>query len=178
MSFDAVAFAMGKAGMSRDVVSALMGGGGSGTLEESGWVKELTGNAAVSGNLVDCPTGSSSTRCYIQPPDSIHPSRYFVAGDELQLAIKVIEANARCSYTVDDNSRGTSESATGLFIPSKARGYASQPGTDIVTWTFTGTMKHLYFYPTSGSGGTGSNVSCKFEVTGLKFNGETIFGKV
>ena len=183
-AFDPVAFAMGKAGASRDLVSALMGGsgggGGSGTLEESGWVKELVGTAAVSGNNISMPSGASTTRCYVQPTEELHPSRWFVDGDELVLAVKVNSTNGRCRISCDDNSKAVGASATGLFTfdVGKARGYATQPGTDVLTWTFSGTMKTFFFQPTNSSGSAVAAADADIDITGMKFNGNIIFGKV
>ena len=182
MMFDAVAFAMGAAGVSRDVVSALMGGssggGVPGSLEESGWVLSAVGKAVVTKNIIDMPTGSSATRVNIAPPTDVQASRRFVAGDELKIAFKLKSVSNRCSVTVDDNSRATATSKTGLFTFNGARGYATTTGEDVLTWAFTGTMQYVGVYPAANTGATSSNVSAEVEVTGMAFNGVTLFGKV
>ena len=184
MSFDPVAYAMGAAGANRDLVSALMGaanggggGGVPGSLEESGWVLSAVGKAVVTKNIIDMPTGDSSTRVNIAPPTDVQASRRFVAGDELKMAVKILSVSNRFSITVDDNSRGTATSKNGLFTINKARGYATETGEDVLTWTFTGTMQYVGLYP-SGSSGTSSSVSAEVEVTGMAFNGTVLFGKI
>ena len=179
MRFDPVAFAMGKAGVTRDIVSALMGGGGvPGSLEESGWVLSAVGKAVVTKNIIDMPTGNSGTRVSIAPPTDVHPNRRFVSGDELKVAVKILSVSNRCSVTVDSNSHATATSKNGLFTFSGARGYATTTGEDVLTWAFTGTMQYVAFYPSDNYGGTSSTVSAEVEVIGMAFNGNILFGKV
>lgn len=176
-AFDPVAFAMGKAGASRDLVSALMGGngggGGSGTLETSGWVKELNGGATVSGNTIDLPKNSLSVSALIAPPDSA-----FAEGDVLEISVTV---NSRSSYIrIDVNNSAATFSGpktvwkvrSGCNVQASATG-----GPEVLTWTFTGDSSQLTFRACNGSGSQYSNTG-NLSITGIKFNGTVVYGTV
>lgn len=173
MSFDAVAFAMGKAGISRDLVSALMGGGGSETLESSGWVKELNGDAAVSGNTIDLPKNSLPVSALIAPPDSA-----FASGDVLEIAVTV---NSRSSYIrIDVGS--TAATFSGPKVIWKVRSGCNVQanttgGPEVLTWTFTGASGQLTFRACNSTGSQYQN-NGNLSIAGIRYNGEIIFGKV
>ena len=184
MSFDAVAFAMGKAGASRDLVSALMGGngggGGSGTLETSGWVKSLAGDATVSGNRVTLPSGSSSHKITLSPPNA-----QFAKGDVVVIAFTVTDNSARLSVLTNDKTNGTLTSKDGYLVNNEPESefctyaHCDGLGSDVATYNFS--QKFCYsisFAPVSGSGASSRTAHAIIDITGIKYNGETIFGKV
>lgn len=182
--FDAIAFAMGKAGASRDLVSALMGGsgggGGSGSLEESGWVKTLDGGATVSGNTVDLPSGSSSHKMALSPPNA-----QFGKGDVVVIAFTVTDNSARLSVLTNNKSNGTLTSKDGYLVNNEPEsefctyGHCDGLGSDVATYNFSqNTCYSISFTPVSGSGASSRNAHAIIDITGIKYNGEHIFGKV
>ena len=178
-AFDPVAFAMGKAGASRDLVSALMGGngggGGSGTLEQSGWVKSVDGGATVNGNTVTMPSGNSSHSMNLAPSGSS-----FKAGDVVVIAITVSSIYQQLTLNAGSSTYRTMASATGLFSsPSSGSGdYCRGTGDDVLTFTMKRDRSNFNFIPTL-NGATGSaDAYATIDITGIRYNGETIFGKV
>lgn len=182
MNFDPVAFVMGKAGVSRNVLSALMagdgGGGVSGNLETSGWWTK-GGLATVVGNTVNFPAGSTNTDLEIKPPTDIDANRRFHAGDVLELAIKVNEVSKRLYAQPSTNSNATLSIKNNVFVvDAGGMAHAESAGSDVLTWTFKGTVQYLRFSARSQSSSASSVQSANFEITGMKFNGNVIYGKV
>lgn len=184
MNFNPIAFAMGNKGISVDVLSSLMavdgGGGVPGSLETSGWCV-VNGKATVTGNNANMPAGTTATRIDISPPVNVSSgsNHYFYSGDKLEMAIKVTAVSNRCSFGSYDDSKGTAKSKTGLFtFTSNTQGYTTQIGSDVITWEFTGTERYIRLFPAGNSGGTSSAAYASVEITGIKFNGTVIYGKV
>lgn len=185
MSFDPVAYALGLAGASRNVVSALIGaagGGGeaSGTLEESGWVKEIGAKSSVSGNVIDLGAGSVQHTVKLAPPESIRAGRTFESGDVLVIAVKITSVSGALEFKPNSNTVGVLASATGLFSVNgtSARGSAAGLGSDVLTLTFSAQAMEVRFTPLNASGYSVAEAYATCEITGLSFNGTTIFGKV
>lgn len=176
-AFDPVAFAMGKAGVSRDLLSALMGGGGGGVpgdLETSGWAT-VQANAAVNGNNVDIASGSTSSRVTILPPrGTIHDTATFEKGDVLRLAIKINAVSHRLQMNYSNAAATHIESKSGLFTGN----YAAATGSDVLTLSFTNRVQYLRFEARGSSGGTSSTDTANFDITGLEINGTVIYGKI
>lgn len=178
MSFDAVAFAMGKAGASRDLVSALMGGnggGGSGTLEESGWVKSLDGGATLKGNTVTLPSGDVSHNMTLAPAGSS-----FKNGDVVVIAITVSSNYQQLTLNAGSSTYRTMTSATGLFAsPSSSSGdYCRSTGDDVLTFTMKRDRSNFSFAPTLNGASGSADAYATISITGIKYNNELIFGKV
>ena len=174
--FDAVAFAMGKAGMSCDVVSALMGGnggGGSGTLEESGWVKSLGGGATVSGNRLTIPSGDVFHNASIAPPGAS-----FAVGDEVVIAFTVIDNYQRLNINAGGKSTVNMTDTTGYVKREQYGDYCLATGSDVVTYSYIKAQNNIEFKPVFNNGGGTANAYATIDITGMKFNGELIFGKV
>ena len=182
MGFDPVAFAMGKAGLSRDVLSALIGGSGGGgvvpgSLEESGWVNYKYGNITVNGNEVVISTGNKSTSMQMRPPDA----KKFVSGDVLQLAITV-KSLTRINFAEDGSTNVTATSKTGLFVhrwsPPNGEMYCTTTGDDVLTLSFAADSASITINAVSSSGSTSTSAHATFDITGIKLNGTVIYGKV
>lgn len=175
-AFDAVAFAMGKAGMSRDVVSALMGGnggGGSGTLEESGWVKQIEGSATVSGNRITLSSGNVTHSVRLAPPDAS-----FAVGDELVVALTVVENWQQLNISGMGTSKANMTITTGFVQRSTYNEYCRGTGNDVITWTMKKTSNYFYFSPVTNTSGGSEDAYATIDITGIKYNGTVIFGKV
>lgn len=175
--FDAVAFAMGKAGMSRDVVSALMGGngggGGSGTLEESGWVKKLEGGATVSGNRLTLPSGSTSHNAIIAPPGA-----KFVVGDEVVIAFTIVDNWQQLNISSGGQSTVSMTDTTGLVQRSQYNDYCRGTGSDVVTYKYLKNQTQIGFLPVMNGSSGSADAYATIDITGIKYNGTLIFGKV
>ena len=144
-----------------------------GTLETCGWISQTRGNPTIAGNSV--AFASSSDGFYIKPPASVRESQQFLANDVLRLKIKVSE-NADRLYFYDTQSRSfTVESQTELFTFNNGwvntYAYTEQTGTDILTITFTGNNEYgiIHVY---------SRAASQFEICGMEFNGEMVFGSM
>ena len=177
-AFDPVAFAMGKAGASRDLVSALMGGnggGGSGTLESSGWVKSLDGGATVKGNTVTLPSGSTSHSMVLAPAGST-----FKNGDVIVIAITVSSNYQQLTLNAGSGTYRTMTSATGLFSsPSSGSGdYCRSTGDDVLTFTMKRDRSDFSFIPTLNGASGSADAYATIDITGIKYTGEIIFGTV
>lgn len=179
-AFDPIAFAMGKAGASRDLVSALMGGNGGGgvpgDLETSGWVLELGANTTVVGNVITLAVGDYNHHCYLAPPESVRAGRTFEAGDVLIMAVKITDVFQQLQARANSVSVGAMTSATGLFTGNGTtmNRKASETGSDVLTWTFTNQATGARLAPLPSD--KTSYATC--EITGLSFNGTVIFGTV
>lgn len=178
-AFNPVAFAMGKAGASRDLVSALMGGngggGGSGTLESSGWVKELAGTAAVSGNAIDIPAGNVNSAVALA-----NPGGAFVSGDELVIAVTTKSMLKRLNVYLISTPRNASWSCVNNLYKQQNYGsiYTISIGSDTITWNFTGNITQVSIYPATTTGSTSQNAYATLDITGIKYNGTVIYGTV
>ena len=198
MNFDPVAFALGPQGVAvatqgnsdgggasvaAAVVSSLIneGGGGGVTLETSGWVSEINANATVTGNVVDLPTGSTSTSIKIQPPESVNPNRKFAKDDVFKIKIKVtvISGNARLLVGLT-STQGTLTGETGAFTidPAWLYAYATSVCEDELTWTFSRDNDYVKVNMNTNTGSTSAYTSGTCEIVGMSLNGETIYGKV
>lgn len=178
MGFDAVAFAMGKAGASRNLLSALMGGGSGGgggvTLETSGWVRKLNGNASVSGNVITLSSGSSSHSVQISPPGAS-----FAVGDEVVIAFTVKDNYKQININTGGNkSNTTMTSATGYTMRTSTYDYCRETGNDVLTYAFNKAVTYVSFSPTVIGGGGSADAYATIDITGIKYNGTTIFGRV
>lgn len=185
MSFDPVAYAMGKAGMTRSVLSALMagdggGGGVPGSLAECGWAYKIYSKTTVSGNIVTFPSKDLSGYLAIRPP----VAKKWVAGDIFEIAIKVTESHQRTYIYVDSTTNASVQSKTGLFSPlsagwSSAITDADATGEDVLTFTYKGNSNFMRFQPVpTNTTERNSDSYGTIEITGMKFNGTVIYGKV
>lgn len=185
MSFDPVAFAMGKDGISRgNVISSLMGGGSGGggttTLEESGWIKALGASAEVSGNVVTLKAASGHT-IDIAPPESVRATKRFEPGDTVEISLTVTKNYRRFSGFSDQNKSSTVVSATDYMVPSgnsAMTGTWGPLGSDTLTFSVVSNSNYIRFNPVGNDGATSSSAYATFEVTGLRFNGVIVFGTI
>lgn len=176
-AFDPIAKAMGKAGASRDLVSALMGGsgggGGSGTLEQSGWVKSLSGGATVSGNRVTLPSGSDTHNIQISPPGA-----KFAIGDEVTIAFTVVENWQRVTISWGGQTTASMTSKTGFVQRRQYNDYCDGTGSDVVTYSYLKAYNNGSFSPSTSTGSGSADAYATIDITGIKYNGTLIFGKV
>lgn len=156
------------------------GGGGGGTLETSGWVKSLDGGATVSGNTVDLPSGSSSHKMTLSPPNA-----QFEKGDVVVIAFTVTDNSARLNVLTNNKSNGTLTSKDGYLVNNEPEsefctyGHCDGLGSDVATFNFSQNFSYnINFSPVSSSGASSRNAHAIIEITGIRYNGETIFGKV
>lgn len=184
MNFDPVAFAMGKAGLSRNVLSALMagdgGGGVPGSLAECGWAYNIKSKTTVSGNIVTFPSRDLSGYLAIRPP----VAQKWAAGDIFEIAIKVVESYRRTYIYVDSTTNASVQSKTGLFSRlspswSSVITDADETGEDVLTFIYKGNSNFMKFHPVPINTTERNTYSYgTIEITGMKFNGTLIYGKV
>lgn len=178
--FNPLAYALGKKGAPIDLMSSLMGGnggggGGSGTLEKSGWVKQLNEGATVSGNTIDIPAGNVNSSVALA-----NPGGAFVSGDELVIAVTTKSMLKRLNVYLVSTPRNASWSCVNNLYSQYNYGsiYTFSIGSDTITWKFTGNITQVSIYPATTTGSTSQTAYASLEITGIKYNGETIFGKV
>lgn len=174
MGIDILSYALGKA--------AGGGGGGGKTLQSSGWVKSYDAFAEIDGNVVTLKSGSTSHDLRVAPPSLVRGSARFEPGDVFVIAFTVKEVSGRAALNMTNSSNWTAESATALMTVSGGNTYTKETGSDVLTFTFSATSSwtaELNFHPSKASDGSSyANSSAVIEVTGMKFNGTVIFGKV
>ena len=187
MNFDPVAYAMGKAGAGRDLLSALMGeanggGGGGVTLETSGWIYSQGTKTTVSGNTVIMAAGSTSHDLVLRVPAALRESQKFVSGDTFILKLNVLEISNRLQIYPSTQWGGTVQRETGVFaLAYKGATWVhddNKTGVEKLTWSFTADTDNIPIVPTAGTGAASSTVYATIEVIGMSFNGDVIFGEV
>jgi len=151
-----------------------------GSLEESGWVTNLgdSRDTLIENEIKFYGSVQASHIMEFKPPvDSTHPSGYFIAGDELEINISVLnnpynQAEFDMGPFVLGN-RHSFHSETGLFSRWTNDWFrAHGTGEDVLTFTWNsrtesnGTLRFI--------GVAGETVV----INGMKFNGKTIYGTI
>lgn len=174
MSFDVESFLMGKA--------TAGGGGGTITLQNSGWVLSYDAYSEINGNTVTLKTGSTSHDLRVAPPSIVRGSANFLPGDVFKIAFAVTDVSGRACLNMASAANWTVTSDTELMTISNGNTYTKTAGSDVLTFTFTaesGYSSYLSFHPSKGSDGSASSSSsATYEVTGMSFNGTVICGSV
>ena len=173
MGIDILSYAMGK---------AAGGGGGAKTLFSSGWIKSYGSYTECEGNSVEFKTGSSTAHnLFLAPPANVARDGSFPKNSVCKIAVKVNAINPRLNVRSYSTASGnTITSATGLFeAQSGGRVFAQATGSDVLTITLGGAASEsLIFEPVNAGGTSDGNASATITITGMAFNGETIFGSV
>lgn len=161
-----------------------------GTLESSGWYEiddSATNYAEIDGNTMTLKPGSSYHRIRIRPPASVVPNRYFQQGDKIVVALDVIQDYAKVGinqWGALEYKNGTFTSETGFFVKRSSDEYELEArctgtGKDVLTFNLSqGQIRYLQFTPLDSDGTPLIDAYATIVVTGLKYNGTVIFGKV
>lgn len=180
MKINWMAFALGQKGVVRgDLLSAAVGkrkGGGSTTLEESGWIKAVGANVEVSGNTVSLKTGNYHT-LDIAPPVEVRDTNKFVAGDVFVIAMEVTENYRTFGVYSASNGSSTTSCDTDYFNCSGNSALSGQwgpLGSGAVTFDFLGNSAYVRARPAANDGSSSGTAYATFTVTGMWFNGEKI----
>lgn len=182
-NFDPVAFAVGTGGAisRKNLLSALIGkyggGGGTTTLEKSGWIKSQGEYTEVVGNTIYLKTGAKTHTIDLAPPVEINPNNCFDAGDVFKIQFSVPTNTARLYIITNANAYGDFESATGYIVyatEAGTNGYGSGTGEDTVVYTLSGSVNYFRIYPAGKSGSASATVEATVEIKGMWYNGTRI----
>ena len=154
-----------------------------GTLESCGWASIYYGT--ISDNDVHL-NDAINARTYIMPPESVREGRHFIYGDKLEIHIKATEVTKKLFAQINKSTNATISSSTGLFdvVVDSYNCYfkTTQTGEDVLTIEYNdpnASYQSAYITFFSGNNITPptSSGTASFEITGILFNGEAIYGR-